>query len=127
MDFSDLETLHAAFTQDIENNGQNNVEKITQEIDLLGLPEVVSVVEPLSDPIQPKENKPKKKKNRCNHSDCTKKLGLIPFGCKCGGNFCANHRHIDTHDCTYDHKADYRRRLEETMPKVVADKIENRI
>lgn len=44
-----------------------------------------------------------KKSNRC--SFCKKKQ-LIIVNCKCGGNFCLTHKHPETHDCSYDYKAD---------------------
>lgn len=128
MDFSDLEALHSAFSNDVDKIG-DNVEQMAHDIDLLGITQDIShVIESTLEPIeQPNENKPKKKASRCNHTDCNKKLGLMPFNCKCGRNFCARHRHIDTHECTYDHKSDERRRLGETLPQIVADKLENRI
>ena len=65
---------------------------------------------------------PNAKKNRC--PCCNKKLGLIPFTCKCGGNYCAEHRMSEHHNCTYDYRMDAARRLEAQLVKVVADKVD---
>jgi predicted nucleic acid binding AN1-type Zn finger protein len=63
-----------------------------------------------------------KKKNRCVH--CHKKLGLILFSCKCGGNFCAEHRLSDSHNCDYDFKEENKRKLSRDLVKVVGEKLE---
>lgn len=72
--------------------------------------------------VTKKEKKSKRpKKNRCH--TCSKKLGLLPFECKCGGSFCPIHRYIEEHNCTFDWKQDALDRLIENNPQVVADKI----
>jgi predicted nucleic acid binding AN1-type Zn finger protein len=68
-----------------------------------------------------KNKSPKKRKNRCNM--CRKKLGLVPFDCKCGGSFCTVHRYTDEHKCTYNWKQEGKDKLKEDNPQVVADKI----
>jgi hypothetical protein len=68
----------------------------------------------------------KKSKNlnkRCNFSACNKKLGLMSFDCKCGYKFCGIHKYNDSHNCSYDHKNDDLKQLENKLIKVVADKI----
>ena len=64
-------------------------------------------------------------KNRCDI--CNKKYGLIPFECKCGGKFCTKHRYTDSHNCKFDHTSLERERLKMHLPKVVKDKVNNRI
>lgn len=72
--------------------------------------------------VTKKEKKSKRpKKNRCHM--CSKKLGLLPFECKCGGSFCTTHRYIEEHNCTFDWKQEGLERLKEDNPQVVADKI----
>lgn len=61
-------------------------------------------------------------KNKC--TICKKKLGLVPFTCRCGDNFCAIHRYETEHNCTFDHKTFGRQQLEKDNKKIVADKIE---
>jgi hypothetical protein len=61
------------------------------------------------------------KKNRC--PCCNKKLGLISFTCRCGENFCAEHRYSDTHNCNYDFHEEAKRKLSLDMPKVVGEKL----
>ena len=54
---------------------------------------------------------------------CNKKIGLIFFECKCSGKFCSFHRHIESHDCTYDFKTDQLIKLTKDNPKIVSQKI----
>jgi predicted nucleic acid binding AN1-type Zn finger protein len=60
---------------------------------------------------------------KCNKQNCGKKLGLLPFTCKCGLNFCGLHRYSDTHDCEFDYRSEYKKQLEKNNIKVVAEKI----
>ena len=59
--------------------------------------------------------------NRC--TVCNKKLGLIPFTCKCDANFkfCSKHR-LD-HGCTFDYKKEQYEKLMKDNPKIIAPKI----
>jgi len=66
-----------------------------------------------------------KPKNRC--ALCRQKVGLLGFTCKCEQLLCAQHRHADQHSCTFDYKAAERVRLEKLNPKVVADKVHNKL
>lgn len=63
-------------------------------------------------------------KNRC--TTCKKKTGLLGFNCKCGGNFCASHRHADQHECKCieEMKKEAIEILAKNNIKVVADKLE---
>jgi len=74
------------------------------------------------------ENKEKSeiKKNRCTHDQCKKKVGLLGFDCKCGGYYCANHRHTDQHNCKslQDIIKNERDILAKQNLKVIADKLE---
>ena len=54
---------------------------------------------------------------------CRKKLGIMPFDCKCDGQFCAIHRAPETHNCTFDFKSDGLKKLEKKLVKVVGSKI----
>jgi hypothetical protein len=69
------------------------------------------------------EKTKKVQKTKCTF--CSKKTGLLGFGCKCGGNFCANHRHTDQHKCTCIEQIikEDREILAKNNQKVVADKI----
>lgn len=48
------------------------------------------------------------KKNRCNLSDCNKRLTLVELSsnCKCGNTYCTSHKHSKNHNCVYDYKKD---------------------
>ena len=71
--------------------------------------------------ISTASNIKKPKKIRC--FTCNKKLGLMPFECKCGLKFCALHRAPESHNCTYDFKSEGCKKLEETLVKVVNEKV----
>jgi hypothetical protein len=60
----------------------------------------------------------------CEH--CKKrKVGIIAFNCKCSYKvLCSKCRLPEQHECTYDHKVEERKRLEEANPIVVGDKME---
>ncbi|XP_028678763.1 AN1-type zinc finger protein 6 [Erpetoichthys calabaricus] len=66
--------------------------------------------------------KPKQRKNRCFL--CQKKVGLTGFDCRCGNLFCSIHRYSDTHNCTFDYKADAAEKLRKENPVVVGEKIQ---
>lgn len=71
---------------------------------------------------QPKKKKSKKnKKKRC--SKCNKKLGLLPFNCKCGSLFCSACRHPESHDCTYDFRAQAKEQILKQNPVIKFNKI----
>jgi len=57
--------------------------------------------------------------NKC--TNCNKKLGLLPAQCKCKNMYCS--MHIHKHDCTFDYKANQRKKLEENNKQVIAEKI----
>jgi hypothetical protein len=61
------------------------------------------------------------KKNKC--PCCNKKLGLVSFTCRCGENFCAEHRYNDAHNCNYDFQEEQKRKLSADLVKVVGDKL----
>ena len=59
--------------------------------------------------------------NRC--TVCNKKVGLIPFTCKCNDNFkfCSKHR-LD-HDCTFDYKKMGQEQIKEECKDAIPIKI----
>lgn len=69
---------------------------------------------------KPKVKKAKKK--RC--PVCNKKLGLLPYTCKCGVDFCVSHIQPELHNCSYDHKTDAKDLLSCRLIKVVNQKVE---
>jgi predicted nucleic acid binding AN1-type Zn finger protein len=64
----------------------------------------------------------KEKKKRCGC--CNKKLGLITFPCKCGGDFCPLHRLSSDHNCSFDYREDSKKYLSSNLVKVTAKKVE---
>lgn len=75
--------------------------------------------------ISKKPNKIVKKKNRCHHSGCKKKLKLTDTECKCGFKYCLNHRMPESHNCPFDHKKEGEQLLSEKLmtQKTTSDKI----
>ena len=86
-------------------------------------PENVVSVAP-SVPEKPKEEETpvKEKKKRCG--ECHKKLGLMVFPCKCGGEFCSLHRNNADHNCAYDYRSDAKKALSTMLVKVEAKKVD---
>jgi hypothetical protein len=87
----------------------------------------VPTVAPTPSPAPTEDEKPAaepevQKKKRCQ--TCKKKLGLIAFPCKCGGEYCAVHRSNADHNCTYDYQADAKKALSTMLVKVEAKKVE---
>jgi predicted nucleic acid binding AN1-type Zn finger protein len=52
---------------------------------------------------------------------CNKKLSLLPIKCKCGGEYCAEHRPAEAHGCTYNYREEVSAVL--LAGPVVADKM----
>lgn len=76
-------------------------------------------------PDTPAERKVQKNTSRC--WSCRKKVGLTGFKCRCGYVFCGTHRHAEAHECDFDFRSAGRGQLEKANPKVVADKLAERI
>jgi hypothetical protein len=62
-----------------------------------------------------------KPKNRCHL--CNKKVGLLGFECKCGGNYCSSHRYNTDHNCAFDYKLAEKNKLIQSNPKIIAEKL----
>eukprot|EP00743_Colponemidia_sp_Colp-15_P001963 GILK01002135.1.p1 GENE.GILK01002135.1~~GILK01002135.1.p1 ORF type:complete len:673 (-),score=117.09 GILK01002135.1:280-2298(-) len=58
---------------------------------------------------------------------CHKKLRLTAIRCRCGQLYCANHRHAESHSCTFDYAVNAKSTLERNNPKVSGDKLASRI
>ncbi|KAL3311300.1 AN1-type zinc finger protein 4 [Cichlidogyrus casuarinus] len=55
---------------------------------------------------------------------CKKRTGLASsYHCRCGNNFCAQHRYAEAHACVYDYKTEARRVICEANPVVNAPKL----
>lgn len=62
--------------------------------------------------------------NRSRCFNCSKKVGLLGFECRCGYVFCSSHRHAGDHSCTFDYAAFDRDRLAKANPMVAASKLD---
>tara|TARA_B100000963_G_scaffold256583_1_gene225092 strand:+ start:1625 stop:1927 length:303 start_codon:yes stop_codon:yes gene_type:complete len=65
--------------------------------------------------IEKKTKSKKSKKPRCRAEGCRKKLGLIPFRCKCGLSFCSLHRMPGDHNCQFDWQEDGKLKLQKDL------------
>lgn len=70
---------------------------------------------------------PIEKKNslvdKCSVDGCTKKLGLIPFKCRCTQEFCTKHRMPEEHKCSFDYKSTGKEALKKANQQVTYDKV----
>jgi predicted nucleic acid binding AN1-type Zn finger protein len=64
----------------------------------------------------------KHNKMPCKCHVCNKKLGLLPFDCRCGHQFCSIHRYPEEHKCSFDYKEFAKEQLEKTI--VVKDLVQ---
>ncbi|OII71443.1 zinc finger domain-containing protein [Cryptosporidium andersoni] len=55
---------------------------------------------------------------------CNRKVGLLGFQCRCGFNFCGDHRYADSHNCEFDYKTYEREQLRKAHKSIVAEKIQ---
>lgn len=63
---------------------------------------------------------------RCQFSGCKKKLTLTSSICKCKNYYCSSHRHSETHNCTFDYRAEQKSSLNRFMSTaIVAAKVES--
>ena len=63
-------------------------------------------------------------KERCSAESCRAPLTLTSTACKCQKKFCSQHRHAESHACTFDYRASAKETLMKTIGKpVVAEKI----
>jgi hypothetical protein len=55
-------------------------------------------------------------------SECNKKVGLIPYNCKCGATTCALHAY-PKHACAFDFHAEHKEKVAKENPKIESEKI----
>lgn len=60
---------------------------------------------------------------KCKIDGCTKKLGLIPFICRCKKEYCVKHRLPETHNCVFNYKIDGKKKMEEENKCIAFEKI----
>lgn len=79
---------------------------------------------------KPNEGKKKKRKpKRCQMEGCKKKLLITAYDCRCEKRFCNLHSSAESHNCSFDYKAFYRKNLENKggLGGGNFDKVENRV
>jgi len=78
---------------------------------------------------KPKKNKTKQKPKRCQMEGCKKKLPITAYDCRCEKRFCNLHSSAESHNCSFDYKAFYRKNLENKggLGGGNFDKVENRV
>jgi len=54
---------------------------------------------------------------------CKKKIkSIIPFQCRCENFYCRLHMDADTHNCPFDYKEFYKKKLIKENPQIIHDK-----
>eukprot|EP00210_Caulerpa_lentillifera_P001575 g1513.t1 len=86
------------------------------------LPEHPSYEDSVSVAFAAVPSMPKTRRIRC--AECSKKVGLNGFKCRCGRIFCGEHRHAEGHKCDYDHKGTEREYLARQNPVVQGEKLD---
>jgi len=71
--------------------------------------------------IKKDSKKTKKKKKKCQN--CKKRLGLIPFECKCKNQFCIKCRYPDKHNCNFDWVLYGKEKILKENPLITVNKI----
>ena len=61
---------------------------------------------------------------RC--AQCSRRVGIYGFLCRCGTTFCGVHRHSDKHNCTFDYAQENKKYLTAANPRVDAPKLVDR-
>jgi len=54
-----------------------------------------------------------KQSKRC--SQCTKKLGIMEYICKCEKRFCISHLQPQEHSCTFDYRKEASKEIQKIM------------
>ena len=62
--------------------------------------------------------------NKCAVEGCKNKIRITDYKCKCGNLYCASHIFFTSHDCTFDYKQKTKDTLQQTMPQIIASKVE---
>lgn len=60
---------------------------------------------------------------RCNFIDCKRKLGIMPYDCKCGGLFCGLHQYGWEHKCSFNFKEENKDILSNRLVKLEKSKL----
>ena len=60
--------------------------------------------------------------NKC--WDCSKKIGIRGFKCRCNYSFCKKHRMPEEHNCGFDFLKESKRKLSDNIVQVIQEKVE---
>lgn len=50
------------------------------------------------------EDTKKKDQKICQYGDCTKRIKITDYPCKCGNMYCKLHKQSENHNCNYDYR-----------------------
>lgn len=53
-----------------------------------------------------------------------KRVGPLPYACRCGFTFCKTHRLPELHSCDFNFKEQWQRQLRDSFPPILSKKIE---
>jgi len=73
-----------------------------------------------------KEQKPEalKQEDKTKCWNCTRKVGLLGYDCKCGYTFCKKHRVPEDHECNFDFMNTERESLAKNNPLLISEKLD---
>lgn len=74
--------------------------------------------------LEPSKPIEKVRPKRCELLGCKSKIMLSDQACKCTGFYCSQHRHSETHSCSFDYKGAGKNSLEKQLVKVESTKLE---
>tara|TARA_X000000368_G_scaffold412794_1_gene399749 strand:+ start:765 stop:998 length:234 start_codon:yes stop_codon:yes gene_type:complete len=66
----------------------------------------------------------KETENNCNYEGCKKKIKLTDFPCKCKQYYCKIHKFPNLHNCNYDYKEIFKKKLKIEELKCSSIKLE---
>lgn len=73
---------------------------------------------------KPDNNPDNNPDNKCNFPECNKKLRLTDLECRCGKQFCKEHKFPEQHICEYNYKDRLKREQSAEMMKCISNKIQ---
>jgi len=71
-----------------------------------------------------KENDLPQQTDKSKCWNCSRKVGVMGYACRCGYTFCKSHRLPEDHTCAYDYSTKGKEILKEKNPLVAASKLE---
>jgi hypothetical protein len=94
------------------------------KFDLNALIQALDAVDASTIQAEPSKPVEKVRPKRCELLGCKSKIMLSDQACKCTGFYCSQHRHSETHSCSFDYKGAGKNTLEKQLVKMESVKLE---